>query len=108
MVLLETLETKRRFHDLKFASLPGATEDEPEREVLLVSTEEGKIDCYTLEILVMDEEDVKAEKERLAAESKKDDVDEQEDEDEEDEEASKTVAIVEKIATFVGHTNRWV
>lgn len=103
--MLETLETKRRFHDLKFASLPGATEDEPEREVLLVSTEEGKIDCYTLEILVMDEEDVKAEKELRAAEGKKADEEDEEEEDEEDE-GSKTVAIVEKIATFVGHTNR--
>lgn len=95
MVLLDTLETKRRFHDIKFASY---SVDEHDTEVLLVATEEGKVECFTVEVLVDDEpEDDKAVKA-----DKQDDEDADEDEDE----GPKTVAIVEKIATFGGHANR--
>lgn len=90
--LLHTLTGNARFNALLFSLLPGE-EDEEEKELLCVGTEKGAVDVYTVEL----------------AQAQDDEEKDSEDEDEEDQdESGKSGAIVTKIGSFIGHTNRYV
>jgi hypothetical protein len=94
--LLHTLTGPSRFNALLFARLPsedGEVETE-DKEVLCVGTEKGVVEVYEVE---------------LAEEPMVQDEDAEEDEDHEAGSSSKqSSAKVERIATLVGHTNRYV
>ncbi|RSH83572.1 uncharacterized protein EHS24_007260 [Apiotrichum porosum] len=84
--LMHTLETKSRFNHLLFADVPGS-----EAELLCIGTEKGVVEVYDVEIGQADD----------------DEDDEDDDEEDEDEENAKgPFAIVDRVATLVGHTNR--
>lgn len=83
---MHTLETKSRFNHLLFADVPGS-----EAELLCIGTEKGVVEVYDVEIGQADD----------------DEDDEDDDEEDEDEENAKgPFAIVDRVATLVGHTNR--
>jgi hypothetical protein len=89
--LLKTINGTARFNTILFALVP-VSEDE-EMEALCIGTEKGQIEVYSVEVAEVTEED-------------------QESDDEEDDEGTKPAeengADVERIGTFVGHTNRSV
>lgn len=89
--LLKTISGTARFNTILFATVPVG-EDE-EMEALCIGTEKGQVEVYSIEIAEPTEED-------------------EESEDEEDDEGIKqreeNGAEVERIGTFVGHTNRSV
>lgn len=98
--LLHTLTGPSRFNTLLFARLPsddGEVETE-DKEVLCVGTEKGVVEVYEVE---------------LAEEPSVEDEDDEEDDDAEADDnaessSKQSSAKVERIATLVGHTNRWV
>ncbi|WVR03391.1 hypothetical protein IAU60_000382 [Kwoniella sp. DSM 27419] len=87
--LLHTLNTTSRFNTVLFASVPTGA-DEEERELLCVGTEKGIVEVYTIQV---------------GADEPADESDEDEDVEDEAGEGGNG-AVVDKIATLVGHTNR--
>lgn len=95
--LLETITGTARFNALAFSLLPVEEdeedkEDKEDKEVLCVGTEKGKVEVYTVELSQDEAEE-----------------DEEDDEDAKDEgEKEESGAVLTKIGTLVGATNRQV
>ncbi|ORY31924.1 hypothetical protein BCR39DRAFT_479450 [Naematelia encephala] len=91
--LLHTLETKSRFNSIVFAILPkNGDDDQEDVEVLCVGTEKGEVEVYQVDVGKVSEVE----------------GDGQGDEEEKTEEEEGSGAHVERIGTFVGHSNRRV
>ena len=120
--LLKTLETKSRFNTLEFALVPLDQDDErfdPDDqvgsgdEVLVVGTEKGLVEVYSVDIGGGDDDDDEEDEEENGVEGKRgiqgkkgEGEDDDDDEAEDEEEGEGPMAEVDLIGTLVGHTNR--
>lgn len=100
--LLHTLTGPSRFNTLLFARLPSddaevETETE-DKEMLCVGTEKGVVEVYEVEL---------GEEPSVEDEDAEEDNEEVEDNDAESS-SKQNSAKVERIATLIGHTNRYV
>jgi hypothetical protein len=100
--LLHTLTGPSRFNTLLFAHMPSddaevETETE-DKEVLCVGTEKGVVEVYEVEL---------GEEPSVEDEDAEEDNEEVEDNDAESS-SKQSSAKVERIATLIGHTNRYV